>query len=121
MKNITYCFQRNNIWYFRKKIKAGILFGKKKSFIYKISLKNVLSSLSYHKALLNNTIIPISFYLNNCIEIYIFSSNRNITLDELNQFVKNILHRYEDNAFIRDNNYTNNIGTRINEIEDMRY
>ncbi len=58
MKNITYCFQRNNIWYFRKKIKAGVIFGKKKSFTYKISLKNVLSLLTYHKALLNNTIIP---------------------------------------------------------------
>lgn len=120
MKLISHCYQRGNIWYYRKKIKAGKIKGKDKSYIFKVSLKKVLGNVNYHKAILQGTLFTISTYIHNNLEIYL-NEKENLTLKELNDFVLNILQRYETQAFMSENNYTKEIGTRKQEIEEMRF
>lgn len=120
MKLTSHCYQRGNIWYYRKKIKPTKLQGKTKSYILKISLKKALGGITYHKAILQGTLFTISSYINNHLEIYLYQKE-SFTVKELTDFVLNILQKYETQAFMDKNNYTQEIGTRKKEIEEMRF
>ena len=68
MKINSYCFQKNNIWYFKKRIPSSL---NTKNLIYKISLKKLLGKKSYYNSLLAGTIFSITNYLNNNIRYYV--------------------------------------------------
>lgn len=117
MKINSYCFQKNNIWYFKKRI-PNLL--NTKNLIYKVSLKKLLGKKSYYNSLLTGTIFSITNYLNNNIELF-FLEVENLSLEELNGFVISLLNKYEENAVMRENCYINNINSRKEEIEDKRF
>lgn len=120
MKLISHCYQRGNIWYYRKKIKAGKIKGKDKSYIFKVSLKKILGIVNYHKAILQGTLFTISLYIHNNLEIYLYEKKK-FTLQELNNFLLDILQRYEIQAFMDKNDYIKELGTRKKEIEEIRF
>lgn len=117
MKINSYCFQKNNIWYFKKRIPS---FLNTKNLIYKISLKKLLGKKSYYNSLLAGTIFSITNYLNNNIEL-LFLEVESLSLNELNEYVISLLNKYEENAVMRENCYINNINSRKEEIEDKRF
>lgn len=117
MKINSYCFQKNNIWYFKKRIPS---FLNTKNLIYKVSLKKLLGKKSYYNSLLAGTIFSITNYLNNNIEL-LFLEVESLSLNELNEYVISLLNRYEENALMRENSYINNINTRKEEVEDKRF
>jgi len=116
----SYCYLRGNIWYFRKKIPQSKLRYKKKNYIYKISLKKLLGSKTYFKAILQGSLFTITNYINNYLEILLFETEV-LTLEELNKFTSDLLKRYESEALMSENNYTQELGTRKKKIEDMRF
>lgn len=120
MKLISHCFQRGNIFYYRKKISAGKLKGKKTQYVFKFSLKKILGTVNYHKAILQGSLFTISAYINNNLEIYLHNKE-NFTLKELNNFILELLQKYESQAFMDKNDYISDIGTRKKEIEEMRF
>jgi integrase len=120
MKLISHCFQRGNIFYYRKKISAGKLKGKKTEYVFKLSLKKILGTVNYHKAILQGTLFTISAYINNNLEIYLHNKE-NLTLKELHNFILDLLQKYQSQAFMDKNDYVTDIGTRKKEIEEMRF
>lgn len=113
-------FPKRNIFYYRKKISAGKLKGKKSEYIFKLSLKKILGSVNYRKAILQGTLFTTSAYINNNLEIYLHSKG-NLTLEELNNFILDLLQKYGSQAFMDKNDYISDIGTRKKEIEEMRF
>lgn len=120
MKGISlYCFQRQNSWYFRKRIlKQYTLHNKEISF--KMSLKRLLGSQAYYKALIQGSLFTITNYLNNNIELFLFQKGK-ITLAELTDFCIKILNKYEQEALMLKNDFVNELGTRKKEIEEKRF
>ena len=66
MKINSYCFQKNELWYFRKKIPFLL---NKKTPIYRVSLKKLLGKKSYYNSLLNASLFTIANYINNQVEL----------------------------------------------------
>jgi len=116
----SYCYQRGSIWYFRKKITKGKIKYKKKDYIYKISLKKLLGQKAYFKAILQGNLFTITNYINNNLEILLFEME-GLTLEELNKFTSDLLTRYESEALMSENDYTQELGTRKKKIEDLRF
>ena len=111
------CFQKNNVWYFRKKIPYRL---NKKTPIFRISLIKLLSKKGYYKHLFNSSLFFIISYIDNKVEL-LFLTRESLTLKELNEYVIGLLQRYENEALIIDNNYISNSGTTKAEIENKRY
>lgn len=111
------CFQKNGIWYFRKKIPYNL---NKKTPIFRISLMKLLSKRGYYKHLFNSSIFYIISYIDNKIEL-LFLSRENLTLKELNEYVIGLLQRYENEALNQDNHYIKDMGSRRADIENKRY
>ena len=117
MKINSYCFQKNELWYFRKKIPFLL---NKKTPIYRVSLKKLLGKKSYYVSLLNASLFTITNYINNQVEL-LFLEVGSLSLEELNDYVIELLQKYEQKAIIRDNNYVGDIGKEIKEIEKLRF
>ena len=117
MKINSYCFQKNELWYFRKKIPFLL---NKKTPIYRVSLKKLLGKKSYYVSLLNASLFTITNYINNQVEL-LFLEVESLSLEELNDYVIGLLQKYEERAIIKDNNYVGNIGTEVKEIERLRF
>ena len=117
MKINSYCFQKNNIWYFKKRIPSSL---NKRNIIYKVSLKKLLGKKSYYLSLLNASLFSITNYINSKVEL-LFLEVESLSLEELNEYVISLLNKYEENAIMRENNYINNINSRKEEIEDKRF
>ncbi|MDY0320307.1 MAG: hypothetical protein RBR23_01115 [Arcobacteraceae bacterium] len=116
MNKVSYCFQKNSIWYYRKKIPISL---NAKSPDFKISLKNLLGKDRYYTAVLNNSIFQIISLLNNQIELY-FLKKESVTLLELSEFAKNLILRYENKALNLDNDYVN-LNLEQKEVEEARF
>ena len=117
MKINSYCFQKNELWYFRKKIPFLL---NKKTPIYRVSLKKLLGKKSYYVSLLNASLFTITNYINNQVEL-LFLEVESLSLEELNDYVIELLQKYEQKAIIRDNNYVGDIGKEVKEIERLRF
>lgn len=111
------CFQKNGIWYFRKKIPYNL---NKKTPIFRISLMKLLSKKGYYKHLFNSSLFFIISYIDNKIEL-LFLTRENLTLKELNEYVIGLLQRYENEALNQDNHYIKDMGSRRADIENKRY
>lgn len=117
MKMNSYCYERNGMWYFRKKIPFQL---NKKAPIFRISLKKLLGKKSYYTSLLNASLFTITNYINNQVEL-LFLEVGSLSLEELNDYVIELLQKYEQKAIIIDNNYVGDIGKEIKEIEKLRF
>ena len=117
MKMNSYCYERNGMWYFRKKIPFQL---NKKAPIFRISLKKLLGKRSYYTSLLNASLFTITNYINNQVEL-LFLEVGSLSLEELNDYVIELLQKYEQKAIIRDNNYIGDIGKEVKEIEKLRF
>lgn len=117
MKMNSYCYERNGMWYFRKKIPFQL---NKKAPIFRISLKKLLGKKSYYTSLLNASLFTITNYINNQVEL-LFLEVENLSLEELNDYVISLLQKYEQKAIIKDNNYIGYIGKEVKEIERLRF
>ena len=111
------CFQKNGVWYFRKKIPYQL---NKKTPIFRISLMKLLSKKGYYKHLFNSSLFFIISYIDNKIEL-LFLTRENLTLKELNEYVIGLLQKYENEALNQDNQYVKNMGSRRVDIENKRY
>ncbi|WP_066403904.1 site-specific integrase [Aliarcobacter cryaerophilus] len=111
------CFQKNGIWYFRKKIPYQL---NKKTPIFRISLMKLLSKKGYYKHLFNSSLFFIISYIDNKIEL-LFLTRESLTLKELNEYVIGLLQRYENEALNQDNHYIKDMGSRRADIENKRY
>ena len=111
------CFQKNGVWYFRKKIPYQL---NKKTPIFRISLMKLLSKKGYYKHLFNSSLFFIISYIDNKIEL-LFLTRENLTLKELNEYVIGLLQKYENEALIQDNHYIKDMGSCIADIENKRY
>lgn len=116
---ISYCFKRGNSWYFRKRINAQYT-KNNKDIYFKISLKKLLGKQVYYNTILQSNLFTITNYINNNLEIYCFNKE-NLTLKELIQFTSELISRYENEAINISNDYSNQLNTRIREVEDMRF
>lgn len=120
MKGISlYCFQRQNSWYFRKRVLKQYTHHNKE-ISFKISLKKLLGNQNYYKAVLQGSLFTITNYLNNNIELFLFQKGK-ITLAELTDFCIKILNKYEQEALMLKNDFVNELGTRKKEIEEKRF
>lgn len=117
MKINSYCFQKNNIWYFKKRIPNSL---NNKNIIYRVSFKKLLGKKAYYNTLLNGTIYTVSNYINNNIEL-LFVKVDKLNLEELNKYVISLLRRYKDNAVMIENDYINNINSKQEKIENKRF
>ena len=115
MKQNSYCFQKNNIWYFKKRIPYNL---NSSNLIFKKSLKSLLGKKVYYTSLLNSTLFTISNFINNNLEL-LFIQKESITLEEIRKFVINLLLKYKEKATVYENDYINNFGSNIEEIEDI--
>jgi integrase len=116
MNRVSYCFQKNSTWYYRKKIPILL---NAKSPDFKISLKSLLGKDRYYTSVLNNSIFQIISLLNNQIELY-FLRKESVTLLELSEFAKNLILRYENKALNLDNDYVN-LTLEQKEVEEARF
>mgnify|MGYP003608517885 CR=1 FL=1 len=117
MKMNSYCYERDGMWYFRKKIPFQL---NKKAPLYRISLKKLLGKKSYYISLLNASLFTITNYINNQVEL-LFLEVGSLTLEELNDYVISLLQKYEEKAIIKDNNYIGDIGKETKKIEQLRF
>ena len=117
MKINSYCYERTGMWYFRKKIPFQL---NRKTPIYRISLKKLLGKRSYYTSLLNASLFTIANYINNQVEL-LFLVVESLSLEELNQYVIDLLQKYERKAIISENDYIGDIGTEVKEIERLRF
>jgi hypothetical protein len=109
----NYIEKRNNIYYFRKKIKRNLLY--RKSFI------KIFGKKTYYQILANNCLVNISNLINNQLE-YLLSYNKGVTMQDIDLFIQELLERYKLKAVINENgNYTQSIGTDITDIEEKRF
>jgi len=118
MKFNTYCFEKNNIWYFRKRIPLHL---NKKNLLFRKSLKKLLGKQYYYTSLLNGSLFTIINFINNNVECLLLKKET-ITLEELNQYIKDLLYKYKHTAFIEENgDHIANIGKDVTSIEDKRF
>lgn len=119
MKINSYCFEKKNIWYFRKRIPMNLT--SNKTIIYRRSLLRLLGKKSYYNSLLNGTLFHIANFINNNVE-YLFIIKEKITLTDIDDYIKNLLFRYQREAINKeDGNFINNIGSKSAETEQLRF
>ena len=117
MKQHSYCFQKNNIWYFKKRIPYNL---NSNNLIFKSSLKRLLGKKVYYSSLLNSTLFTITNYINNNLEL-LFLNKESITLEEIRKYIINLMNKYKDEATISDNDFVNNFLSTTEEIEEKRF
>ncbi len=118
MKINSYCFEKNNIWYFRKRMPDNF---NEKTVIYRRSLLKLLGKKVYYKTLLNGTLLSIASFINNNVE-YLFLMRGNLTLSDIDDYIKNLLYRYQREAANNENgSFLDNIGSNKAQIEQMRF
>ena len=118
MKINSYYFEKNNIWYFRKRIPSHL---SDKVKIYRRSLLKLLGKKAYYKNLLNGNLLSIANFINNNVE-YFFIMKENVVLTEIDEYIKSILYKYQREATNNENgNFLDNIGSNKAEIEQMRF
>lgn len=117
MKINYYCYERKGLWYFRKRIPLKI---NSKNKAIRISLKKLLGNKGYYNSLLDSSLFLIVNYLNNNLELKFLRGDK-LSMEDINNFIKELLLRYKSKAIIKDNDYINNFGSEVEEIENMRF
>jgi len=113
---LSYCYEVNNIIYFRKKLPLS-------NKTYRVSLRKLLGKSLYHIYIAKSYISNFTNYLNTQLDMY-FIHKKEVSMEELNKFVKELLTRYKQKATIietEDISYIHNIGSQQSQIEEMRF
>ncbi len=112
----NYCFQQKNIWYFRKRIPQSL---NKKSPTFRVSLISLLGKKTYYTLLLNCSLFNVVSYINNKIEL-LFLQVESLSMNELSEYTRNLIAKYEIKALNLENKYVNATAEH-REIENLRY
>ncbi|RBQ31240.1 hypothetical protein CRU92_08695 [Arcobacter sp. FW59] len=112
----NYCFLKNGIWYFRKKIPLNL---NKKQPLFRVSLIALLGKKNYYNLLLNSSLFNVISILNNKVEL-LFLEKEKLTLEELSEYTKNLIIKYENTALIKNNDYLN-FTREQRKAEELRF
>lgn len=112
----NYCFQKNGIWYFRKKIPLNL---NKKQPLFRVSLIALLGKKNYYNLLLNSSLFNVISIINNKIEL-LFLEKEKLTLEELSEYTKSLIIKYENTALLKNNDYLN-FTKEQRKAEELRF